>query len=176
MLENKLVRGTGRKEEDEMQQQEQGQAYGDGPKTGEGGTKNEAQKIADAMLAKKLKGMPSKEEVAEWQQWKEGQQMDAGADPQQKATEEATLQIMKLQQEAEAKLAGIDAGIGLEHLDDAVILAMARTAQGVPVQQAMLDVAERNPYWKTSVANLPNLGGNPAETKEPARKQPPVII
>lgn len=39
-------------------------------------TKAEAQKMADAMVAKKLKGMPSKEELAEYKAWKESQKTD----------------------------------------------------------------------------------------------------
>ena len=36
-------------------------------------TRAEAQKMADAMVAKKLKGMPSKEELAEYKKWKDDQ-------------------------------------------------------------------------------------------------------
>lgn len=36
-------------------------------------TKAEAQKMADAMVAKKLKGMPSKEELAKYKEWQESQ-------------------------------------------------------------------------------------------------------
>lgn len=36
-------------------------------------SKEEAQKMADAIVAKKLKGMPTKEEVKAWEDWKESQ-------------------------------------------------------------------------------------------------------
>lgn len=36
-------------------------------------TRAEAQKMADAMVAKKLKGMPSKEELAKYKEWQESQ-------------------------------------------------------------------------------------------------------
>ena len=40
-------------------------------------SKAEAQKMADAMVAKKLKGMPSKEELAKYKEWKEAQKTEA---------------------------------------------------------------------------------------------------
>ena len=47
--------------------------------------KAEAQKIADAMVAKKMKGMPSKEELKAFKDWQESQKTDA-----QKQTEKET--------------------------------------------------------------------------------------
>lgn len=39
-------------------------------------TQEEAQKMADAIVAKKLKGMPTKEEVQEYKEWKEAQKTE----------------------------------------------------------------------------------------------------
>lgn len=39
--------------------------------------KAEVQKMADAMVAKKLKGMPSKEELAKYKEWQESQKTEA---------------------------------------------------------------------------------------------------
>ncbi|MGI6153692.1 MAG: hypothetical protein ACOYJB_07670 [Christensenellaceae bacterium] len=46
-------------------------AAGDGLKTGDVDARSEAQRIADAMVAKKLRNMPKKEELMEFRRWKQ---------------------------------------------------------------------------------------------------------
>ncbi|MDL2293203.1 hypothetical protein LJC60_01075 [Ruminococcaceae bacterium OttesenSCG-928-D13] len=60
--------------------------------------KAEAQKMADAIVAKKMKGMPSKEDLAAFKEWKESQKT-----PEQKESEE----VQRLRQEAQEAAAKV---------------------------------------------------------------------
>lgn len=64
-------------------------------------TKAEAQKMADGMLARKMKGMPSKEELTEFRKWKESQKTE-----EEKKTEadEERLKQIKEQESLKAQL------------------------------------------------------------------------
>ena len=124
--------------------------------------KSEAQKIADAMVAKKLKGMPSKEELAEYRKWKDEQKTEAErlADIQNKAAL-ALSAAEKREAKANAMIAAASAGIKPEHIDDAVILAMARMDDDTSIEDAIAKIAQANPSWKTGT-KLPESGSNPA--------------
>lgn len=134
----------------------------DGLKTGED-VKSEAQRIADAMVAKKLKNMPSKEELAAFRKWQDDQKTEAEriADIQRKAAE-AIADVEKREAHARAMVAAAKAGLRSEHLDDAIILALAKSNDEVPIESALKAIAKNNPAWCTGGADLPKGGSNPA--------------
>lgn len=147
--------------------------------TGEGAeidVKAEAQKMADAIVAKKLKDMPSKEQVAEYKanksefdaymkfkaQMEESRKTDEdkAVEAEQKA-ELASAEISRKQREIDAKIAALDAGIVKDYLADAVVLAMARVGDDGSFEEAMAAIVAKNPKW-TGKGALPEEGGNPA--------------
>lgn len=141
-------------------------ATADEPKNTGVDIKAEAQKLADAIVAKKLKGMPSKEEVKAFHEWKESQKTEAEKYADRMADADRRVA------EAEAKASRADAyilaskaGIQAEHIDDAVILAMARANDDTTIEEAIMKVAESNPAWKAGT-NLGNKGGNPPEEQD----------
>lgn len=144
-----------------MDTQTAGQEGADEPKTGTD-VKSEAQKIADAMLAKKLKGMPSKEEIADYRKWKDEQKTETErlADIKNQAAQ-ALLKAEKREAKANAMIAAATAGLKPEHIEDAVILAMARADGDTSMDDAIAKVVQSNPSWRTGT-RLPESGSNPA--------------
>lgn len=61
-------------------------------------TKAEAQKMADGMLARKMKGMPTKEELSEFREWKESQKTE-----EEKKTEADEARLKQMQEQEELK-------------------------------------------------------------------------
>ena len=143
-------------------------------KTGED-IKAEAQKIADAMVAKKLKNMPSKDELAAYRKWCDDQKTESErlADAQ-KDVEAAKSEASAKAAKADAMISAINKGIKPQHIEDAVILAMARVSDEISMDEAMEAIAKNNPSWKTGV-ELPGNGGNPA-AGEHEKKEPPILI
>ena len=124
--------------------------------------KSEAQRIADAMVAKKLKNMPSKEELAAFRKWQDEQKTEAqGIADVQKQAADALLAAERREARANAVIAAAGAGFRPEHIDDAVILAMARANDNTTIEDAMQMIAQANPSWKSG-AELPRTGSNPA--------------
>ena len=166
--------GTGTAAQTDIMQAGSAQEGADELKTGMD-VKSEAQKIADAMVAKKLKGMPSKEEIAEYRKWKDEQRTEAErlADIQNKAAQ-ALSAAEEREAKASAMIAAAEAGIRPEHIDDAVVLAMARVDDDTSIEDAVAKIVQANPSWKAGT-NLPKMGGNPAEDEQEKRK-PPILI
>ena len=143
----------------------------DEPKTGED-IKSEAQKLADGMFAKRMKGI-SKEDIESYK----ANKADFEAYLNEKKTEaervaEAKKNAEKIASEAKAKEIKADAmikavkeGIKPEYIEDAVILAMAKANDDVSLDDAIHTVAENNSAWKVG-ANLGDKGGNPPEDNE----------
>lgn len=146
------------------EQDRSGQEGADERKAGD--VKSEAQKIADAMLAKKMKGMPSKEEIAAFKKWQDEQKTESKklADAQRKANEVSAEAAAK-EAKANAMIAAISAGIKTQHIEDAVILAMARVDDNTSIEDAIKAVAKSNPAWIAG-AELPGMGGNPADRQK----------
>lgn len=137
----------------------------DEPNTGVD-VKAEAQKIADAMVARKLKNMPSKEELKEFHDWQEAKKTEAEkyADKMADAdrrVKEAEAKSVK----ADAYIYASKAGIKADHIDDAVILAMAKVNDDTTIEEAIMKVASTNPAWKAGT-NLGDKGGNPPEDQD----------
>lgn len=132
--------------------------------------KSEAQKIADAMVAKKLKNMPSKEELADYRKWKEEQKTESEriADRLSEADKRVAEADVR-EAKANAMITAAKLGISADHIDDAVILATAKANDSLTLEEAMKSIAQSNPSWTTSV-KLPESGSNPAiddgETKK----------
>lgn len=134
----------------------------DEPKTGID-VRSEAQKLADGMLAKKMKNMPSKEELAAFRKWQDDQKTEAQriADVQRKA-EDAISAAERREAKANAMIAAASNGIKSEHIEDAVILAMARVNDDTTIEEEIAKIAQANPTWKVGGAELPKGGSNPA--------------
>lgn len=149
--------GTGAQEtvEQQAQQHDGSGAFhmdADGQKTGLD-VKSEAQKIADAMVAKKLKNMPSKEELAAFRKWQDDQKSEAEriADAQQKAAQ-AMQNAERREQKASATIAAARAGLKAEYIEDAVILALAKCDDETSVEMAMENIAKKQPVlanWRS---------------------------
>lgn len=71
--------------------------------------KAEAQKIADAMVAKKMKGMPSKEELKAFKEWQESQKTAEQKQAEKEAEYQKTLnQNASLEQENKVLKSGVN--------------------------------------------------------------------
>ncbi len=74
----------------------------------EGDLKAEAQKIADAMLAKKMKGMPTKEELKAFKEWQESQKTAEQKQAEKEAEyKEKDTKISELEKENAVLKAGV---------------------------------------------------------------------
>ena len=143
--------------------------------------KSDAQKMADWMLAKRLEGI-SREELDTIKENKKDifaylesrkTEADRIAEARRKANE-AEQKAAAREARADAMMQAIKAGIKAEHIEDAVILALAKVSDDTTLEDAIGQVAKGNPSWRTGV-DLPGTGGNPASGGE-GRKEPPVLI
>ena len=76
--------------------------------------KAEAQKMADAMLAKKMKGMPSKEELKAFKQWQESQKTAEQKQAEKEAEYQKTLNELNTLKQTNAVL---EAGVNKDDAD-----------------------------------------------------------
>lgn len=76
--------------------------------------KAEAQKIADAMLAKKMKGMPSKEELKAFKNWQESQKTAEEKQAEKEAEYQKTLNELNTLKQTNAVL---EAGVNKDDAD-----------------------------------------------------------
>lgn len=76
--------------------------------------KAEAQKIADAMLAKKMKGMPSKEELKAFKNWQESQKTAEEKQAEKEAEYQRTLNELNTLKQTNAVL---EAGVNKDDVD-----------------------------------------------------------
>lgn len=111
-------------------------------------TKAEAQKIADAMVAKKLKGMPTKEELKAYKEWQEAQKT-----AEQKINEKVTAaEKAKLDAEAEtnalkATVACLKQGVVADSVDDVVTLAQKLVTEEITIDDAIKQVLKKYPQF-----------------------------
>ena len=103
--ENKEVEGAGNVDTQTTEKNE-GQAEID--------VKAEAQKIADAMLAKKMKGMPSKEELKAFKDWQESQKTAEQKQAEKEAEYQKTLNELNTLKQTNAIL---EAGVNKDDAD-----------------------------------------------------------
>lgn len=116
----------------------------------------EAQKLADGMLAKKLKGMPSKEELAAYRKWQDERKTD-----EQRQAEAATAAQQALQ-DAEARAAAAEAkalcfgkGVQKDFVEDAMTLAARMVSDEVDMDKALDRVLAKYPAFKGGTATPP---------------------
>jgi hypothetical protein len=134
----------------------------DGGEPGSDDLRSEAEKLADAIVRKKLKGMPTKEDVAEWKEWKISQQTEAERTAAlQKEAEDAIAEAGRMQREAAARIAAATLGITPEYMDDAIALAALRVTDDVPIEAALKLVTEKHPAFVGVTSGVPATGGNP---------------
>ena len=103
--ENKEVEGAGNVDTQTTEKNE-GKAEVD--------VKAEAQKIADAMLAKKMKSMPTKEELKAFKDWQESQKTEAEKQAEKEAEYQKTLNELKTLKQTNAVL---EAGVNKDDAD-----------------------------------------------------------
>ena len=103
--ENKEVEGAGNVDTQTTEKNE-GKAEVD--------VKAEAQKIADAMLAKKMKGMPSKEELKAFKEWQESQKTAEQKQAEKDAEYQKTLNELNTLKQTNAIL---EAGVNKDDAD-----------------------------------------------------------
>lgn len=109
----------------------------------------EAQKIADAIVAKKLKGMPSKEELKAFREWQEQQKS-----PEQKENEE----LAKVKREAEEykakaqayehERAVIKAGVAPEYAEFIAFAVGKQLDDDTDFDVALTAYLKENPQYK----------------------------
>lgn len=166
-------------EENTQEQEASGQEGADERKTGD--VKSEAQKIADGIVRKRLKGL-EKEDIElykahkdEFIKFMDSQKSEADkANEAQRKAEEALHGAAAKETKANAMIAAVSAGIKTQHIEDAVILAMARVNDDTSIEDAIQTVAKNNPTWVAGL-ELPGSGGNPAKNEED-KKTPPTMI
>ena len=103
--ENKEVEGAG-KVDTQTTEKNEGKAEVD--------VKAEAQKIADAMVAKKMKGMPSKEELKAFKEWQENQKTAEQKQAEKEAEYQNTLNELNTLKQTNAVL---EAGVNKDDVD-----------------------------------------------------------
>jgi hypothetical protein len=113
--------------------------------------KAEAQKIADAMVAKKLKGMPTKEELKAFKDWQESQKTE-----EQKTNEKVTA-AEKEKQDAlteantlKATVACLKQGVASDNVDDVVVLAQRLISDDVTIDDAIKQVVKKYPQFAST--------------------------
>lgn len=159
--------------------EEDGQKDADERKTGD--VRSEAQRIADGIVRKRLKGL-EKEDIElykahkdEFIKFMDSQKSEADkANEAQRKAEEALHGAAAKEAKANAMIAAVSAGIKTQHIEDAVILAMARVNDDTSIEDAIQTVAKNNPTWVAGL-ELPGSGGNPAKNEED-KKTPPTMI
>lgn len=162
-----------------QEQEASGQEGTDERKTGD--VRSEAQRIADGIVRKRLKGLEKedielyKEHKDEFIKFMDSKKSEADkANEAQRKAEEALHGAAAKEAKANAMIAAVSAGIKTRHIEDAVILAMARVNDDTSIEDAIQTVAKNNPAWVTGI-DLPGTGGNPAKDAD-EKKEPPILI
>lgn len=113
-------------------------------------TKEEAQKLANGMLARKLKGMPSKEELAEFKKWKENQVSE-----DRKPDDEAKIQQVKEHERLKAELEeykrkekAVDLGVLPEFTSFVVFEVGKNMDEETDFETALSGYLENHPKYK----------------------------
>lgn len=109
--------------------------------------KLEAQKIADAMLAKKMKGMPTKEELKAYHDWQETQKTEA----QKQSEKEIEYQnALSKNKELEQMLSIRDAGVNKDDVD--YVMFKVSRMEG-DFEENLNNFLKENPKYLNTVGN-----------------------
>ncbi|MEG2428891.1 MAG: hypothetical protein RSA99_00755 [Oscillospiraceae bacterium] len=124
-------------------------------------SKAEAQKIADAMVAKKLKGMPTKEELKAFKDWQDTQKTTE--QKQQDLINAEKLARTVAEQETntlKATVSCLKQGVNADSVDDVVALAQRLVSDSIDIDTAIKTVVEKYPLFKAqaqSKADAPKV-------------------
>ena len=148
--ENKEVEGAGNVDTQTTEKNE-GQAEID--------VRAEAQKIADAMLAKKMKGMPSKEELKAFKDWQESQKTAEQKQAEKEAEYQKTLNELNTLKQTNAIL---EAGVNKDDAD--YVLFKVSKMEG-EFEENLAKFLKDNPkYLKQELETEPKATGAPVRT------------
>ncbi len=126
--------------------------------------RREAQKIADAIVAKKLKDMPTKEEMAAFKAWQDEQKKPEKS-PELKAMEERLAQIEQEAAESKAKAtkyererAALAAGVTQDFVEFVAHKAGAMVTDDKTFDKALSEYLEANKQFKGQVKTGREMG------------------
>lgn len=118
-------------------------------------SQEDAQKMADAIVAKKLKGMPSKEEIQAFNKWKESQKTEE----QKKADADAeNMRKDKELSEAKKELAVYKAGVNSDEVDFVVFKVSKMDGD---FEDNLEKFLKENPKYKETVGESAKTTGLP---------------
>lgn len=121
--------------------------------------KAEAQKIADAMVAKKMKGMPSKEELKAFKDWQESQKTAEQKQAEKDAEYQKTLNELNTLKQTNAVLS---AGVNRDDAD--YVLFKVSKMEG-EFEENLAKFLKDNPkYLKQELETEPKATGAPVRT------------
>lgn len=127
-------------------------------------TKAEAQKMADAMVAKKLKGMPTKEELAEYKKWKDDQKT---AEEKRAEQEERYRQIEAENTSLKHEREILNKGVKTKDVD--YVLFKVNKMEGEDFGENLDKFLEENPEYLASTGSKKSNDGAPVKrSTEPA--------
>lgn len=131
--------------------------------------RREAQKIADAIVAKKLKDMPTKEEMAAFKAWQDEQKKPEKS-PELKAMEERLAQIEQEAAESKAKAtkyererAALAAGVTQDFVEFVAHKAGAMVTDDKTFDKALSEYLEANKQFKGQVKTGREMGDPPPQ-------------
>ena len=149
--ENKEVEGAGNVDTQTTEKNE-GKAEVD--------VKAEAQKIADAMLAKKMKSMPTKEELKAFKDWQESQKTVEQKQAEKEAEYQKTLNELKTLKQTNAVL---EAGVNKDDAD--YVLFKVSKMEGEDFEENLAKFLKDNPkYLKQELETEQKATGAPVRT------------
>lgn len=148
--ENKEVEGAGNVDTQTTEKNE-GQAEID--------VKAEAQKIADAMVAKKMKGMPSKEELKAFKDWQESQKTAEQKQAEKDAEYRKTLDELNTLKQTNAVLS---AGVNKDDAD--YVLFKVSKMEGEFDENLAKFLKDNPKYLKQELETEPKATGAPVRT------------
>ena len=126
-------------------------------------SKAEAQKMADAIVAKKLKGMPSKEELAKYKEWQEAQKT---AEQKQAEQEERYRQMEAENTSLKRERQILDKGVKSKDVD--YILFKVGKMEGEDFAENLDKFLSENPEYLSTATKKPNDGAPVKRSTEPA--------
>lgn len=121
-------------------------------------SKAEAQKMADAMVAKKLKGMPSKEELAEYKKWKDDQKT---AEEKRAEQEEKYRQIEAENTSLKHEREILNKGVKSKDVD--YVLFKVSKMEGEDFGENLDKFLEENPEYLTTTGTKKTTDGVPVK-------------
>lgn len=120
--------------------------------------KAEAQKIADAMLAKKMKGMPSKEELKAFKEWQETQK---SAEQKQAEKETEYQSVLSKNESLIQENQVLKAGVNTDDVDYVVFKVSKMEGE---FEENLTEFLKSNPKFLGKATEEPKATGIPVKT------------